>query len=158
MLGRLKDLEEKEQKNFLKSYKKYLSKEEEELIKEDYNKRGEITLNAFRREFSQYKKKKNYKIIEEIIKKSGFVLGKGNSDAHTINLDNYSEEIIPFKKRLNIKDGKEDEDKLEKVFYLLKIKVENDSFENCFKFLEEYYEKELNIKFLRGQSIEDYLK
>jgi len=143
-------------KNFLKSFNKYLSNDEKKQITEDSNKRGEVTLNSFKREFRNYKEKNGYKIIEEIIKKSGDVLAKGNTEAHTINLDNYSDEINPIKNRLNIKE--EDEDKLQKVFYLLKIKVENDSFENCFGFLEKYYEKELNIKFLRGQSIEDYFK
>ena len=63
-------------KEFLKSYKKYLSKDEKKLFKEDYNKRGEITLNAFRREFNKYKKT-NYKIIEEIIKNLVMFLIKG---------------------------------------------------------------------------------
>ena len=143
-------------KNFLKSFNKYLSNDEKKQITEDSNKRGEVTLNSFKREFRNYKEKNGYKIIEEIIKKSGDILAKGNTEAHTINLDIYSDEINPIKNRLNIKE--EDEDKLQKVFYLLKIKVENDSFENCFGFLEKYYEKELNIKFLRGQSIEDYFK
>ena len=126
-------------KNFLKSFNKYLSNDEKIQIKGNPKKRGESILKAFRREFSKYKEKSNYQIIEEIIMKSGNVLNEGNCDVHTINLDNYSEELIPFKNRLNIKD--DDKDKLEKVFYLLKIRVENDSFENCFGFLEAYYEK-----------------
>ena len=40
-------------KNFLKSFNKYLSKDEKRQIKENSNKRGEITLKEFRREFNK---------------------------------------------------------------------------------------------------------
>ena len=89
-------------KNFLKIFKNDLSKEEQEKIKEDKTNRGKVTASALKRKYSLYINNENFKIVAEIVEKSGASLNKGNSLAHTLNIEDYLKEIEMIKEKHNI--------------------------------------------------------
>jgi len=89
-------------KNFLKIFQNDLSKEEKEKIKEDKINRGKVTESALKRKYSHYINNENFKIIAEIVEKSGASLNKGYSLTHTLNIEDYLKEIEKIKEKHNI--------------------------------------------------------
>ena len=144
-------------KNFLKIFRNDLSEKEKDEIRKCKSKRGEITLDAFRKKYSQYKNKENFKIIAEIIEKSGKALNRGNSFAHTIKLEDYENEITEFKTKFNI--TMIDHETMEKLLFLIKIGISTNSFSNCFNFVMRFCEKEMTLGFMRNNNnIESFIK
>ena len=133
--------------NFLKIFKDDLSNEEKSIIKNDSSKRGKVTLDALKRKYSQYLNNKNFKILAEIVEKTGLAVNQGNSLAHTLNLQDYAKEIEMFKEKRNI--TMIDDKNMEKVLFLIIIGISDDTFSNCYDFTVEYLDKEMKMNFLR---------
>ena len=136
-------------KNFLNIFKSNLSQEEIEIIKQDNTKRAEETIKSLRRKYPLSTETENFKIVCEIVNKSGETLNKGNCFAHSLNLKDYEVEIMEYKEKHNIKLA--NDETLEKIFFLKKIKVSDDSFDKCFLFVLKYCGKEMTLGFLRKE-------
>jgi hypothetical protein len=136
-------------KNFLNIFKSNLSQEEIEIIKQDNTKRAEETIKSLRRKYPLSTETENFKIVCEIVNKSGETLNKGNCFAHSLNLKDYEVEIMEYKEKHNIKLA--NDETLEKIFFLKKIKVSDDSFDKCFQFVLKYCGKEMTLGFLRKE-------
>ena len=135
-------------KNFLKIFKNDLSKEEKEKIKEDKTNRGKVTASALKRKYSLYINNENFKIVAEIVEKSGASLNKGNSLAHTLNIEDYIKEIEMFKEKYNI--VMIDNETMEKFLFLILIGISDNTFRNCFDFTVRYLDKEMKLGFSRN--------
>ena len=143
--------------NFLKIFKDDLSNEEKSIIKNDNSKRGKVTLDALKRKYSQYLNNKNFKILAEIVEKTGLAVNQGNSLAHTLNLQDYAKEIEMFKEKRNI--TMIDDKNMEKVLFLIIIGISDDTFSNCYDFTVEYLDKEMKMNFLRlNHNIDKFVK
>ena len=136
-------------KNFLNIFKSNLSQEEIEIIKQDNTKRAEETIKSLRRKYPLSTETENFKIVCEIVNKSGETLNKGNCFAHSLNLKDFEVEIMEYKEKHNIKLA--NDETLEKIFFLKKIKVSDDSFDKCFQFVLKYCGKEMTLGFLRKE-------
>ena len=132
----------KQAKNFLRFFKKYLTQNELEQIEEDNNKKGEIILSAFNRKFSK-SKKKDFIIVENLIKYSINLLNRGNNFAHSLDLDNYYDEIDEYKKENNIKRIYSPE-----IFcFCINLCIDDDDdFKDSFALLEKCFDKNLRMK------------
>ena len=144
-------------KNFLKIFKSDLSKEENEKIKKDKSKKGEVILESLKRIYSNYTNEENFKIVSEIVEKSGKTLNKGNEFAHSLDIKDYEEEVNAFKEKLNITFF--DAEVLEKILFLIKIGISNSTFSKCFQFVSKYCGKEMKLAFLRSDdNIQTFIK
>ena len=135
-------------KNFLKIFQNDLSKEEKGKIKKDKTNRGKVTESALKRKYSHYINNENFKIVDEIVEKSGASLNRGNSLAHTLNIEDYSKEIEMIKERHNI--VMLDNEKMEKFLFLILIGISESTFSNCFDFTVRYLDKEMKLGFSRS--------
>ena len=135
-------------KNFLKIFKNDLSDEEIKKIKEDKTNRGKVTSSALKRKYSSYINNENFKIVDEMVEKSGVSLNKGNSLAHTLIFENYLNEIEMIKEKYNI--AIIDNEKMEKILFLILIGISENTFSNCFDFAVRYLDKEMKLGFLRN--------
>ena len=135
-------------KNFLKIFKNDLSKEEKAMIKEDKTNRGKVTSAALKRKYSLYINNENFKIVDEIVEKSGASLNKGNSLAHTLNMEDYLKEIEMFKEKYNL--VMIDHEKMEKFLFLILIGISDNTISNCFDFTVRYLDKEMKLGFSRN--------
>jgi hypothetical protein len=135
-------------KNFLKIFKNDLSREEKAKIKEDKTNRGKVTSSALKRKYSLYINNENFKIVDEIVEKSGASLNKGNSLAHTLNIEDYLREIEMFKEKYNL--VMIDSEKMEKFLFLILIGISDNTFSNCFDFTVRYLDKEMKLGFSRN--------
>ena len=144
-------------KNFLRIFKSGLSSEEKAKIKNDKSKKGEATLDSLIRIYSAHINDENFKTVYEIVEKSGDALNKGNDFAHSLDLKDYEKEIMEFKEKFNIKLA--DVETLEKIIFLIKIGISDDTFINCFKFVSKYCGKAMTLKFLRrNDNIETFIE
>ena len=135
-------------KNFLKIFKNDLSREEKAKIKEGKTNRGKVTSSALKRKYSLYINNENFKIVDEIVEKSGASLNKGNSLAHTLNMEDYLKEIEMFKEKYNL--VMIDHEKMEKFLFLILIGISDNTISNCFDFTVRYLDKEMKLGFSRN--------
>ncbi len=133
--------------NFLKIFKNDLSNEEIAKIKKDNSQRGILTLDALKRKYSHYLNNKNFKILAEIVEKTGAAVNQGNSLAHTLNLQDYAKEIEMFKEKHNI--TMIDDKNMEKVLFLIIIGISDNTFSKCYDFAVEYLDQKMKMKFLK---------
>ena len=136
-------------KNFLKIFKSGLNQDEKEKIKKDKSKKGEVTLESLKRIYSNYVNGENFKTVSEIVVKSGEALNKGNDYAHSLDIKDYEEEITQFKEKFNINFT--DTEILEKILFLIKIGISDNTFSKCFDFIVKFCDKEMKLGFLRAE-------
>ena len=126
-----------------------MSKEEKEKIKEDKTNRGKVTAWALKRKYSLYINNENFKIVAEIVEKSGASLNKGNSLAHTLNIEDYIKEIEMYKEKYSIVMIIMNKWKNFFLFLIL-ICISDNTFRNCFDFTVRYLDKEMKLCFSRN--------
>lgn len=84
-------------KNLLKPYQDLLTKEDNEKIEKDHNKKWELIANKIKDSYKRYENSKNYKAFIEIMEKSVDLIKKGNRRAHNITLEYYEKNIEKIK-------------------------------------------------------------
>ena len=142
-------------KNFLNIFEKHLTQIEKEEIRNDNTKKGELILGAMRRKYKAHINNENFIIISEIVKKSGQTLNEGNRNAHSLELKDYEKEIKLFKEKFNI--ALVNNESMEKILFLMKIGIPDDTFKKCYNFVEKYCSKRMNEAILRGDSIDSFI-
>ena len=139
-------------------FRSQLNSTEEEIIKQDNTKKGEITLKALKRNYKDYINCENFQIIEEIVKEAGKTYNDGNNESHTLNLKNYEKEIISFKNKFNISIISNDYDALNKILFLKQIGTSDNNFVKCYNFILKYFSENMSSAILRGDSIDLFIK
>lgn len=125
-------------KNFLNIFRNQLNSTEEEIINQDNTKKGEITLEALKRNYKDYIDGENFQIIEEIVKGAGKTYNDGNKEAHTLNIKYYEKEIIEFKNKFSVSTKSNDYDSLNKILFLKQIGTSDNNFVKCYNFILKY--------------------
>ena len=144
-------------KNFLKIFKSDLNESEKQEMKKENSNKGEIILGALKRKYDDCTNNEGFMVVAEIVKKSGDTLNRGNIYAHSILFGDYEKEILEFKAKYNIKMT--NAETLEKILFLIKIGISDDTFVKCFNFVAAYCDKGMTLGFLRkDNNIESYIK
>ena len=79
-------------KDFLRSFKRYLTKEDIEKPEKDGISKGEVILKRVETLFGNRKCKKKLIIVQNVIKKSYEMLIRGNDLTHSLTVENYEDE------------------------------------------------------------------
>lgn len=146
----LGDIQERNQiNNLFHSFKSLLNKDEKTAVKNDNSLKGTIYLNAIKRKYNKYLNNEKFKIFEEIIKRSGETLNSGNKEAHSLSLDVYKEQIEECKDKFNIHVAN-----VEKLAFLINIKMPENSFYKAYKYIDDYFQNNMETKILKGKTFE----
>ena len=130
--------------NLFNSFKTLLTEDEVNQIKENKKLKGKIYLQAIKRKYNNYIKTEKFQIFEEIIKRAGETLNKGNPAAHSLNLDIYKEKIEAYKKQYNLYVAN-----VEKLAFLINIKMPENLFYKAFKYIDEHFLNNMSTKIFR---------
>ena len=95
------------------------------------------------------KKKENFKIIKELIKKVCDSLDKGNTSDHSLTIDVYNSKMQNYKNQKQVIAIANSH-----IFFLLGIGL-NQDFDKTYSFLTEYFDKNLDLKSLNAP---DFIK
>lgn len=80
-------------------------------------------------------------------------INKGNYDAHHVNLEYYESQLNKW-----IENNKTMFCNLDKLCFLLKIHISDNSILEAYDLLDQFYEDNMELKFLKGRTFEDYFK
>lgn len=129
-------------KNFLRSFKKYLSDEDLEDIEDNYFEKGTIISNAIKEKFSNCKEKRKMVVLLNLIGNSFNSLTIGNSMTHSISIDIYEKDIQEYKKNKKMKS-------LNSVYifcFLVGLGISKEYFDESFTFLRRFFNSNLTLK------------
>ena len=126
-------------KNFLRSFKKYLSDEDLEDIEDDYSEKGTIISNTIQEKFSNCKEKRKMAVLLNLIRNSFNSLTIGNSYAHSISIDIYEQDIQEYKKMKFLNSVY--------IFcFLVELGISKEYFDESFTFLRRFFNSNLTLK------------
>ena len=129
-------------KNFLRVFKKYLSPQDKNIIEVDESKMGEVISKRIEVVFNEFKKKNNFNLVKNLIKKASDILYTGNDLAHSLTLDYFTEEIKKYKDKKKL-----DYLSYQEIFcFLVVLGVPANDFDNCYNLLKKYFTKNLTFK------------
>jgi hypothetical protein len=129
-------------KNFLRSFKKYLSDEDLEDIEDNYFEKGTIISNTIKEKFSNCKEKRKMVVLLNLIGNSFNSLTIGNSMTHSISIDIYEKDIQEYKKNKKMKS-------LNSVYifcFLVGLGISKEYFDESFTFLRRFFNSNLTLK------------
>ena len=140
-------------KNFLRTFNKYLTFEDFQLIKKDYSKKGQIIAKRIKKTFAIYSKSQKMDIIINLILTAFNSLNEGNHFAHSILADNFEDDIEEYKNKKKMKSINSPEI----IIFLLGLGIEENYFDNSLQFLMTFFNENLNLK-KNSDFLETYFK
>ena len=141
-------------KNFLKCFKRYLTREDFNKISNDEISKGKVISNRVGMIFADKCNKRKLKIVQNLIEKSFNLLKRGNDMAHSLIIDNYNDEIHEYKVKNNL-----DTVDYPAIFcFLIELGITEEYFEDSFCFLKKFFDNDLNLKILNNNYLATYLK
>lgn len=141
-------------KNVLRPYIGLLDKTELDNLEKDKKKKWEIIAKKIEDYFlKNYKNSPKCKIFLEIVEKCLENINKGNYDAHHVNSEYYESQLCKW-----IENNKMMHFSLDKLYFLLKINIPDNSILEAYDILDQFYEDNMELKFFKGRTFEDYFK
>ena len=146
-------------KRFLKSFNQYLNKKDLDEINDlkkaktngVYKKIFDIIRFRLEEAFDKFKNTEKFKLVINLTEKVCASLDKGNSNAHSLTMEIYQDNIDKYKDSKNIFSLSSPH-----LFcFLIGIDLKND-FDNSYSFLEEYFDKDLQLKSWRINTLKSY--
>ena len=142
-------------KNILNSFHYILSLNDIDDIEKKIRKKSDVFLDAFERKFSEYKEKKKYAMVKELLTKSADLLDSGNTFVHTLYPKNYKEKIDEFLKKNDIKVPIPPD----KILFLCLCNLPNEYLDDSIDFIVDNFDKDFSSIISRSEDIfEKYLK
>ena len=138
-------------KKFMNQFKYLLNQSDIKNIKKNKADKWKIIRERIQCSFQKYDNRPKYESFIELIKKSEKVINFGDKEAHNINLKIYEKDIIEIaeKNQYIIPNTN-------KLFFLIQLRVSEDSFKDGYQFLDYYFDDKFERRFLKDSPIENF--
>jgi len=140
-------------KNILRHYEYLLDNNDKEKIKKNKDEKWKLISDKIKENYKGYENSLNYKAFIEVVDKSVASIGKGNKEAHSINLEYYEKNIDNIIKENNLIIVNPI-----KICFLLQINVSDNLLFKAYDLLDQFYEDNMKRAFTQGKSLEQFFK
>ena len=136
-------------KNFLRFFKRYLTNNDWEKIENEESDMYDLILERFIEKYKKCKNQKAFNLIKNLIIKSADLLDTGNGYAHSIDIEDYKNEINYYK-------NNEIKNILSPLIFIFCVRLEIDEINESYILLKDYFRDDMLIKRYKITSFENY--